>query len=231
MTSIAETLNWIVDKWYYWLIILLAIALVLAIANILKNKNKRERHSEVKEHHEKIEKELAVNKLPRIKWLYQRNKKIGRIKGIAEKVINTPITRKVKSEQGLMLEEVEITHDKYWVIEVAVKSFLGIWTSKEHIVLPDKVVTFNYGRKRIELANNVYLEYYLGYLLPTEQKSKIFTFSDFYRTMMDKTVDGMGNQMINFSEIRDTWSHEMDLKEKEIEKLKEEKKLAGTKAR
>jgi hypothetical protein len=196
----------------------------------MNKKMKIQYHSEIKEHHDLMEKEFKLNPAD-CKWLCRKGKVIGRIKGMIKlnKEVRTEI-RKI-DEKGVLQKDIITELKPFYKFNIAEKGFLFLRVGSIHITLPEKLLEFDYNKSRVNIESDVNLEYYKGYFTSTEQESKIFTDMEFFKTLRDKDIDGVGNQAKRYSEVRAEWSHDIDTKDKEIEKLKEERKLSGTKAR
>lgn len=219
-----DVIQYLMDNWYFIVIILLGGLVIFFIIKFLKEKERHKRHSEVKEHHEIIENELKENKSD-MKYLCQGRKKLGSIYSLVKKPMK---------EERIEGKTRKIIEKNYFIIGVrtmgvGIGRMKVIWLGKKHYLFPEDVLFFE--GDNIHLAQSVNPEYYIGYRVSPDQETKIFTQTQFHRTMMDKTIDGMGAQMVKFSNVRDSWAHLIAMKEKDIERIKEEKRLATTKAR
>lgn len=211
----------------YWYIIALALLGFLALNFFVKlQKNKKEYHDEIKDHHEKVDRELKLNKTV-YKNLFYRGKKIGEIYGMANKGIvenKEVIVDKKKSS-------IEVVRN-FLILGVRTNSiFKLIWLGKNHLVLKYEDCETDYIRKAIHVKPDINLEYYLGYFVPIDKEIEVNVFDNLHRTMLDRTMNAMGNQMKNFAEVRDVWGHLANMKQLDIEAIKEEKKLMPTRAR
>ncbi len=216
------------DKWYWFLLVGFGIIILLMWVKLSKNK-KKEYYSEIKYHHDKVEDELRLN-LSSIGYLYQKGKCLGKVKGLATKIIEKPKTKRRKTKEGTETE-ILLEREKYYVFSLATKGYWIFRYGSEHLLIPQKFIKFDWAKKRMQLDNDISLEYFLGYFVPSGEKPKIFTHSEFYRTLMDKSIDGMGTQMLKFSEVKDEWAFAIAMKQKDIERVEAEKKLMGTRAR
>ncbi len=178
-------------------------------------------HSEIREHHDIIKEELKLNPTNYI-WLFKKDKKIGKIKGLTNSTI------KKTTKKG----EIE---ENYYDLSVAFNSLglkdIKIWYGEKHFTIPKELIKLDFENNKITIQSGVDLERYIGYVVPPDEKTKIYVREKFHRTMADKSFDAMGNQMKNFAIIRDMWAYQMALKEKEIEKIREEKALTPMKSR
>lgn len=231
MVNIDGIIDTLFNNWYWFVITILGFLVVVFLIKV--KKLKVERHSEVKEHHEIVNEELLLN-LSKLGGLYQGDTKKGNIKSLSTKIrnISTRIKKKTKDgdKESVVLEKHKFYIFNYKPVAIDFILFKLCW-GKQHLVVPAELIKFDWSRKRAILRSDVSIDKFLGYASPDDEKTKLFIFSEFYRTLTDKAFDGFGRQMLNFSEVRDMWAHDLSLKEKEIEKIKEEKKLMGTRSR
>lgn len=216
------------EKWYF---IALGVMGIVILVLLIKQKKRTEYYNEIKDHHQIIDDELKFNKTI-YKNLFYKGKKIGQVYGKADKYNISKKKLKVKSPDGKEKETEEDVVNKTTVIGAKMSNFLNmLWFGKTHIELRDQDYKTDFIRKAIHINSKLDMEYYLGYYAPLDLEVKLNIYDNFNRTMLDKTMNGMGNQMRNFSEVRDIWGHMANMKQMEIEAIKEEKKLMPTRAR
>ena len=121
------------NKWYYFIILALIVAVIVAIANIQKLKNMLKSHSEIKDHHETIEKDLKNNGT-QFKWLYQYGKKKAKIYGIIRRVKEKVEKIKTKDDKGVDVETTELTKNVYYTLGLRINGKWIFWTVKEHAI-------------------------------------------------------------------------------------------------
>lgn len=211
------------------IIFIAGLIIFYLISKLLKTKSKREYHSEIKRHHDIIDKQLALSPTDYSKLMH-RGKQIGKIFALSEetKIRTVPIENK---KEGVKTSYDVI--DRFVLIGIKnKKSFIpGLWTNKIHMKLNPNDITKNYGLGTIELDSKLDPTYFLGYSTNNDKRIQFNILDNFYKTMFDHAIDGMGNQAHKLAEMRDEWAYQLSLKDKEIERIREEKKMLPTRSR
>lgn len=233
-----DYLNWILQHWYFFIIVILIIAVVKAIQKINQLKTPQY-YSEIEKQKKIKWMELEFNPTPIRNFYYkgQNWRVYGEIiKGYfhgTKASISQQMTRSYTPEE---IRNFELQHLKeevknqqkadYYIHEFLVrrKNLFGVFYHGEPTVI--KIYNYDF---RIISANSIMVNQDV-FLIYRDLGMEKFSYDmiettreDTERLMGDHKVNAQGQQQREFSRVRTDYSHELDIKEQEA-KIEKEKK-------
>lgn len=211
--GIDESLNWIINHWYYFVIIFLMGILYRWFVELKKFRGQFTHWCE--ERQERVVKEEKVNPTLTFKWLTKQKlplstdvKKIGKID-----------TWKVEPQKAIGKNPGIINH----VTVTAKTRHLGnfIWWHPQVFVFQLENVKPNEHKKTVMIPYNYYWEKQpdgtMALIAPDFSETIDFVNEKVYKDLHTTAIDGYAAQMVSFSSVKPTWGHEERTTEKENE--------------
>ena len=226
--AIANLLYIINKYWYVFVIVGLAVFVIILIAKLWKTK--REVHNEVKRHHKELTKEEKYNKTW-YKWLYSGDQKRGQITAL--KLKNHSIFKKGKDPHGKEYVSKEpIEKIDFLIITAKTKNIGVLWFGKEHFLIQYDKVLHDNERKSIVIDSKLNIDLYKGYLIPSNfehQNSRRFIDSEFSKLEMDYEINAHSAQLIRMSSFDPNFGNSIRKlqEEAELEKAKRSRERIG----
>jgi hypothetical protein len=218
----------------YWYVIVIVFLGFLALSFLLKwQQEKRKTHDEVKRHHKELSQEEKFNKTW-YTWLYVGDRLAGKIKATKLKghIVfdkkRDPLGKEVKTPKA----EKEFLYLSVDTSKLGITKSFALWFTEKHLVIPYELVKYHNEKKAIVIPQDVDLELYKGYFLPTifeNEQARKFIDSEFSKLEMDYEINAHANQLIKFSSVHHDYGHDIRKleKEAEVERAKKERKRVG----
>jgi len=236
--NIQSYLNWLINHWY---LLALGFLGVVVINLLLKlQKTKIQYHDQIKENKEKLIDVLRFNPTT-IKYLIHVNIKyrvLGELWFSFEKNPLLELKEMVQrafNESEIKVKQYQLMKDylanpkkqdlKICHVFLVCSGFLSsLGMGKKELLLFRNTELNMVRNDTLRINDNVRLMYDSGIKTTTNQDMLGVVTDMTYKLMSDHIINAMGQQQKDFSRIRTDYSHEIDMKEKEIEEKKEEKR-------
>lgn len=230
MTSISDSLNWVLEHWYYWAIILLTIVLFKFFQEMKRLKEMYSHWTEDRKK-QKTKNESTTNPSVKWKWLVKEKKRfgtkykiLGRIRGF--KVIEVTEKAKYKkskdSKKRIVVKPAKTVDVITISAETRILPMVGIPAGNRQIFMMNKKdVRMEANTNRIIVPYNLYWnEHPSGEMMLIGSDTKItygYAQREINLELKKLAIDGFASQMMSFSATKPTWGHEDQQKQKELD--------------
>lgn len=225
MTDLDASLNWMLENWYYWALILITLVVFNLYMQLKKLKGMYQHWSENRLK-SRIKTEVKTNPSVMWKWLAKKKsphsnkvKLIGRIRSFNEVKLN-PHKRTIVTPDGKITVDFKKVELVKAVAETRLIGKIPLGDKKVFIFSPKDVI-MDAGKKMVCIPYNLYWNLHPSgeFVLigDADKESYNYAQSEINLDLREITTDGFAAQMASYSSVKPTWGHDERMMEKESE--------------